>query len=222
MKPLFPIAVALFGGLAAQASQASSCFGTVSNGRLGGGVAMPRSGANFEPYSSLAVTAGRTYVHVKVLEIVLDSYARVAKQEPTLRYVYGETGWRTGGRFPPHRTHQNGTSVDFMVPVRNQENQSIPLPRSIANRYGYDLESQIDFSAVAEHLYQLSLSARAQGADIAMVIFDPQYLPAIYSTQRGRYIRDNIRFMKGKPWVRHDDHYHVDFAVECKPLSGPG
>jgi len=24
--------------------------------------------------------------------------------------------------------------------------------------------------------------------------------------------------MKAKPWVRHDEHYHVDFAVPCKTL----
>lgn len=27
--------------------------------------------------------------------------------------------------------------------------------------------------------------------------------------------------MKGRPWVRHDEHYHVDFALPCKPaLTG--
>jgi len=29
-----------------------------------------------------------------------------------------------------------------------------------------------------------------------------------------------LNFMKGEAWVRHDEHYHVDFAVPCKPLSG--
>jgi penicillin-insensitive murein endopeptidase len=31
-------------------------------------------------------------------------------------------------------------------------------------------------------------------------------------------LKQNLRFMKNKPWVRHDEHYHVDFAVPCKPL----
>lgn len=27
-----------------------------------------------------------------------------------------------------------------------------------------------------------------------------------------------IPFMKGKPWIRHDEHHHVDFAIRCRPL----
>jgi penicillin-insensitive murein endopeptidase len=93
------------------------------------------------------------------------------------------------------------------------------------NRFGYDLDFnrvgrlghlQIDFDAVAEHLYELSRAARARRLDLALVIFDPQYLPKLYATRRGDYLRQNVRFMKGKPWVRHDDHYHVDFAVKCR------
>jgi penicillin-insensitive murein endopeptidase len=211
--------------IASPAFAASTCFGTVSNGRLEGGVSLPRKGSNFEPYADLAVTLGRTYVHASVEAVVVDAYARVEKSRPDLRFVYGETGWKNGGRFKPHRTHQNGTSVDFMVPVRNGKGESIPLPRSIGDRYGYDLEFnrvgrlgqlQIDFEAVAEHLYQLSRAARARRFDLALVIFDPQYLPNLYATRRGDYLRQNIRFMKGKPWVRHDDHYHVDFAVKCR------
>ena len=212
-------------GVAVQPSHASTCFGTVANGRLEGGVALPKRGANFEPYADLAVTLGRTYVHASVEAIVVDAYARVAKSRPDLRFVYGETGWKEGGRFKPHLTHQNGTSVDFMVPVRNGRGESISLPRAMRNRFGYDLEFnragrlghlQIDFDAVAEHLYELSRAARARRLDLALVIFDPQYLPELYATRRGDYLRQNIRFMKGKPWVRHDDHYHVDFAVRCR------
>ena len=211
--------------LAAPAAWSSTCFGTASKGRLEGGVSLPARGANFEPYADLAVSLGRTYVHASVEAIVVDAYARVAKARPDLRFVYGETGWKNGGRFRPHRTHQNGTSVDFMVPVRNGRGESVPLPRSIRDRYGYDLEFnrvgrrghlQIDFEAVAEHLYELSRAARARRLDLALVIFDAQYLPKLHATRRGEYLRKNIRFMKGKPWVRHDDHYHVDFAVKCR------
>ena len=28
----------------------------------------------------------------------------------------------------------------------------------------------------------------------------------------------HIEFMPGKSWVRHDEHFHVDFAIPCKPL----
>jgi len=25
--------------------------------------------------------------------------------------------------------------------------------------------------------------------------------------------------MKGRAWVRHDEHYHVDFRMTCAPLA---
>jgi penicillin-insensitive murein endopeptidase len=96
------------------------------------------------------------------------------------------------------------------------------------NKFGYGIEFDaagryadltIDFAALAEHLYQLHLAARAQGAEIALVIFDQGYLPRLFATARGAYLERNLKFMKGKAWVRHDEHYHVDFAVRCKPLA---
>lgn len=41
-----------------------------------------------------------------------------------------------------------------------------------------------------------------------------------FAAPRGAYLRQHPRFMAGKAWVRHDEHYHVDFAVRCKPYKG--
>ena len=97
----------------------SECFGTTSRGRIEGSVALPTRGPNFSPYSRLAVSVGRTHVHAKVAEIVTEAYAEMAKLAPDVHYVYGETGLPAGGRFRPHRSHQNGLSVDFFMPVRD-------------------------------------------------------------------------------------------------------
>ena len=70
----------------------SVCYGTPSNGRLEGGVQLARSGPNFEAYSSLGVVAGRTYVHSKVADVVSEAYAALARSEPDVKYVYGESG----------------------------------------------------------------------------------------------------------------------------------
>jgi len=216
--------------LSAQAFAAESqCFGTVSKGRIEGSVRLPTSGPNFAAYSSLAATAGRTHVHSKVADVMTASYAALQATSPSTTYVYGETGWPSGGRFRPHRTHQNGLSVDFFVPVRDAQGKSVPLPTDIGKRFGYDLEFDadarygeytIDFPAIAEHLYQLHVAAKARGVGIALVIFDAPFLPRLFATPRGTYLKENLSFMKGKPWVRHDEHYHVDFAVPCKPIAG--
>jgi penicillin-insensitive murein endopeptidase len=203
----------------------SQCFGTVSNGRLEGGVKLPGEGSNFTSYSTLGVAVGRTYVHSKVAGIIITAYAALGREKPSTTYVYGETGWSSGGRIRPHRTHQNGLSVDFFVPVQNAAGKSVPLPTSVTNKLGYDIEFNvnakyeeftIDFEATAEHLYQLHLAAKAAGAGIALVIFDSGFLPKLFATKRGPYLQKELPFMKGKPWVRHDEHYHVDFIVPCK------
>jgi penicillin-insensitive murein endopeptidase len=177
----------------------------------------------------MAEAVGRTYVHSTVRGILLDAYRELEKSAPGARFVYGETGWKDGGRIRPHRTHQNGLSVDFMVPVRNGQGQSVDLPTSALNRFGYDLEFDrqgrlddltIDFRAVAEHLYQLDRAARARGAGIALVIFDPPYLNRLFDSPRGGYLKQHLKFMQGKPWVRHDEHYHVDFSIKCKANAG--
>jgi len=207
------------------AAAESQCFGTVSNGRIESSVKLPLSGANFSAYSTLAATAGRTHVHSKVAAILEASYKALAATTPNVRYVYGETGWPSGGRFRPHRTHQNGLSVDFFVPVKDGNGQSVPLPTNLTDKLGYDVEFNqeakygeyaIDFEALAEHLYQLDVAAKAAGSSLALVIFDAAYLPRLFATKRGAYLKENLPFMKGKPWVRHDEHYHVDFAVPCK------
>ncbi len=114
-----------------------------------------------------------------------------------------------------------------MVPVINKAGRSVPLPASALNKFGYDLEFDangrhgeytIDFAAIAEHLFQLHSAAVARGTGIALVIIDPPYLPKLFATPRGPFLAKNLNFMKTPAWIRHDEHYHVDFSVNCKPL----
>lgn len=209
---------------------ASQCHGTVANGRVENAVRLPDSGANFAAYSRIAAAAGRTHVHSTVAEIVLASYGALATAMPSARYVYGETGLASGGPFKPHKTHQNGLSVDFFMPVRDGAGKPAALPSSPLNRFGYDIEFdaggrfgeyRIDFPALAEHLVQLHVAAKARGATLARVIVDPRYFAQLYATPRGPYLKANLRFMQGKPWVRHDEHFHIDFGLPCKTWKVP-
>ena len=214
--------------VAQDAASASICFGTSANGRVSDAVALPTQGENYGPYSSLGVTLGRTHVHQTVRDIVADAYAAAYRSMPATRFVYGETGLSTGGPFKPHRTPQNGTSVDFMVPVLDSKGKSVALPSNALNKFGYALEFdvngklddlQIDFEAVAEHLYQLAEAAKRHGAPIDRVIFQKELVAQLYRTRRGTYLRTKVAFMKATPWIRHDEHYHVDFKMSCRPLK---
>ncbi len=228
MKPLAFLLLAAVSLCPLPSLAQSKCFGSVANGRIESSVKVPARGANFSAYSDIAAATGRTHVHSTVAAIMQSAYATLAKSNPDVTYVYGETGLPAGGRIAPHRTHQNGLSVDFFVPVRDRAGKSVPLPTGITNRFGYDIEFDerahygefsIDFPAYAEHLYQLHQAAKANGAGIALVIVDPPLLPKLFATARGPYLKKNLPFMKGKAWVRHDEHYHVDFAIKCAPRT---
>jgi penicillin-insensitive murein endopeptidase len=75
---------------------------------------------------------------------------------------------------------------------------------------------RIDFEAIAEHLHALHSAAKTHGIGLQRVIFEPAFIPRLYETKRGAFLRANIDFMKGQAWVRHDEHYHVDFSVRCR------
>ena len=202
----------------------SICYGTAADGRLEHGVALPGSGANFVAYSEIAMLAGRTYVHSEVKEIVTAAYHSLAQERPDTVYKYAETGFKDGGQFKPHKTHRNGLSVDFMTPVKNKQGESVHLPTYPWNRFGYDIEFDnngrygdfsIDYDALAAHIVALDKAAKARGHTIWRVIFDPQLQPGLFETQYGAYIKANLELSKKRSWVRHDEHYHVDFIVPC-------
>jgi len=224
MRPPSTLLCAL---LIATPATASTCFGTTSAGRIEHAVALREQGPNFAPYSALGVTLGRTYVHETVRDIVEGAYATLAREQPGVTFVYGETGLKNGGPMPPHRTHENGTAVDFMVPVRGREGRPAALPASALNRFGYDLEFdkdgrlddlRIDFAAIAAHLHQLDQQSRKRGVRIARVIFDPTLMRHLLAAPHGASLA-SLPFMKTKPWIRHDEHYHVDFAIGCRKMK---
>lgn len=221
---LRPVAI----GAAEPATQ-STCYGTPENGSLEGGVSLPRSGANFEPYSTVGWLAGRTYVHSKVHAALIQAFEALEKSAPGKNFVYGETGWASGGRIRPHKTHRNGTSVDLMVPVL-EDGKSVALPASAFNKYGYDIEFddrgvyqdyRIDWEALGEWIYQLHTAARRNAIEIRRVIFEVPLQRHLFTSARGQYLKQHVVFSTRQAWVRHDEHIHVDFSVRCLPLP-PG
>lgn len=116
------------------AQEPSTCYGTAADGSLNNGGKLPSSGANYSVYSSIGSMIGRTYVHSEVYAVVVDAYFKLEKSLPKNVFVYGESGKKRGGEFDPHKTHRNGLSVDFMVPVVDQSGESVPLPASVLNK----------------------------------------------------------------------------------------
>lgn len=153
---------------------------------------------------------------------MLDAYAALAVSHPRTRFVYGETGWPWGGPFWPHRTHQNGLSVDFMTPVLNEAGRSIPLPASVLTLWGYGLDFdrdgrlgylRADLEAIAAHLVALREAGVRHDVRLATVILAPELAARLSGTRSGQRL-GAVPWFAGSPWVPHDDHYHVDFALE--------
>lgn len=209
-------------------AEESTCYGTTSKGRLDNGIALPSSGANYVGYSTIARLAGRTYVHTQVAGIIVNAYKSLEIEQPNKVFKYAETGFEEGGQFKPHKTHRNGLSVDFMTPVKDETGQSVHLSTHPLNKFGYDIEFDgngkydeytIDFVALAAHIVALHKEAKAQGVDLWRVIFDPKLQPELFKTSYGPYLKKHIQFSKKRSWVRHDEHYHIDFDIPCKEFK---
>ena len=222
MKRLLLI-ILLFSG--SSFAEESTCYGTTSDGRLENSVKLPANGNNFVAYSSIASMAGRTYVHSTVKDIIISSYKDLEKEQPNKVYKYAETGLKKGGEFKPHKTHRNGLSVDFMTPVINSKGESVHLPTHPLNKFGYKIEFDknnqydglsIDYEALAAHIVALHKQSKKHGHDLWRVIFDPELQPNLFQTKYAEYLKANVQFSKKRSWVRHDEHYHVDFAIPCK------
>jgi len=214
--------------LALENDRDSVCYGETNNGRLANAKRLPLSGDNYSAYWTVGWLLGRTNMHGTPRDIVETVYARLAMSDPDLRFVYGEAGWPWGGRFWPHRTHQSGLSVDFVVPVRDEEGRSVPFPRSMwrGGFYSVDIGPdgrfgpyRIDFEAMASHLETLRSAAAERGVGIRRIFFDPGLQPRLFATPEGARLKRQIRFSTKPSWFRHDAHYHVDFDLSCGPMT---
>jgi penicillin-insensitive murein endopeptidase len=201
----------------------SICFGTPAAGRIENAASLPHHGNNFSSYSTLGWLLGRQHVHSRVHATLIDATKTLETSQPGLRTVFGETGWPWGGRFRPHRTHRNGTSVDIMVPVR-RDDQSVPFPSASWNGFGYAVEFdrqgshgdyRIDYDAMVAQLLALSRAARGNGIGIDVVIFDNILQQQLWQARDGRKLQQAMRFSRTPAWIRHDEHYHINFRVPC-------
>lgn len=204
----------------------SRCTGNLVSGHLVAGRRPPYSGDNFHAYSVFGYLIGRTFMHSAVRDTLVDAYADLFRQHQELRFVYAESAWPFGGYFPPHKTHANGTAVDFLVPVRAVRDGTIEEVSTAPWRlfgYGNNFDKSgrsssqaIDFQAIGLHLLALDKSARAHGISVRRVIMDVDLQPRLEATPAGREAHARIAFNSNQAWVRHDEHYHVEFNVPCR------
>ena len=222
---LVPAVACALAFMAVDDGKPSVCYGNIVNGRLENGKRLLYAGPNYHAYHIAGYITGRTFMHSTARDVSRDAYAALAESNPELRFVYAESGWRHGGRIWPHKTHANGTSVDYMVPLRTDGGAVTEIHASVLNQLGYGINFdnegrgngvRIDFEAMAKHLLALDEAARKHGIRIARVIFEPPLHKYLFATESGKLLESRMPFMKERAWIRHDQHYHVDFEVPCR------
>jgi penicillin-insensitive murein endopeptidase len=114
-----------------------------------------------------------------------------------------------------------------MMPLRDELGAAAQLPTSVLTKFGYAHEFDdagalgnlhIDFETLAAHLSALERSAARHHVEITRVILEPSLRRRLSETRAWPRIA-RLPFMLESAWVRHDEHYHVDFGVSCRPLS---
>jgi len=203
----------------------STAKGSVSGGTLANAWLLPWSGENYRSFSPLSYfILDRGYAHHKVHQTVVEAYAACETTCPETQFRVMESARSGGGRLWPHRTHQIGMSVDFMVPKTKNGRQHRWLDRLGVWHYllSFDEKGQwsdkvaIDFETMGRHLLALDDAARENGLRIKKVILKIDLKDDFYATESGKKVRARgIYFARALPKLvddLHDDHYHVDFG----------
>jgi penicillin-insensitive murein endopeptidase len=205
-------------------AEPSRISGRSGQGRIDFAKVMPPSGDGYETYTYLGAALGRQYVHSAVFATLRQAFASTAARQPGRLFQLAETGWRRGGRIRPHRTHQTGTSVDILMPATDAAGRPAQLTTWPWKLFGYGWEFdeagrsgtlRIDFETLAELLLALDAAGARNGLRIERIIVTPEYIPLIFATPSGPRL-EALRghFMRHAAWVRHDEHVHVDFALD--------
>lgn len=205
----------------------SSSGGSVSNGTLENGRRFLYKGENYRYFSPLSYALfNRAWVHSKVLDITTAAYAECEETCPGRKFMIMECSKKKGERPWPHRTHQNGTSIDFATPLIRKG--KIYKADHVLGIYHYLMKFKddghrvvmknvsIDFETMGKHILALDKAARKNGMYVKKVIFKLDLKDEFYKTKSGKKVKKKgIYFARNLPNLIdkvHDDHYHIDFA----------
>jgi penicillin-insensitive murein DD-endopeptidase len=203
----------------------SKTIGTVSNGKLVNGAIMPFYGPNFTYFDRDSYLGSRAFTSDGVKKIVLNTYAKLYGLYPSRKFFLMELSNREGGKLYPHHTHQNGLSVDFMMPkLKNGEpnydldtlgKQHYFLEFNDRGEYLEDTSIKIDFDLIAKHILLLNEEAKKEGYSIEKVIIKIEYKDDLFATPNGKELKKSGIYVVNSltPMVNaiHDDHFHIDF-----------
>ncbi|WP_158022034.1 hypothetical protein [Flammeovirga pacifica] len=191
--------------------------GTRSNGSLENGWLIPYRGANYSYFSFISYfLMENAYVHHKVYNAVTQSYSALEKKYPKKHYTIMECSDTNGGAIWFHKTHRNGTSIDFMspkmkneVPYRDLDDwglfhyflefdqegkllKKFPYTDFIHPKISHwisrnlDTKVEIDFESMAQHILALDDACKKNGIRISKVILMIELKENLFATVTGK------------------------------------
>jgi len=202
--------------------------GSVAMGGLDNSYLLPYKGNNFSYFSPISYYVfDDAYTHEKVFKTLLSAYAICEKTNPNVKYHIMECSRKNGGNMLFHKTHENGLSVDFMIPIKKNNRQYKLLDQLGLWHYLLSFDNdgnnkliknaQLDFESMARHILALDDASKVHGIRIKKVLFKIELKDNFYATPAGKEVRRRgIYLAKALPKVvnnMHDDHYHVDFEL---------
>jgi penicillin-insensitive murein endopeptidase len=204
----------------------SEAIGSVRNGKLKNGYLIPFKGNNYSYFSSVSYYLfNNGYVHSSVYATILDAYHTCETTCPGIKFRIMECTSKHGGRMLLHWTHQNGTSADFMVPLKRGNKTEVWINKTGLfhyllkfnedGRFSLAHKTVIDFETMAKHLLALDDAAESHGLRIRKVLFNTFLHDELFATPSGKLLYErNLNFIPHLSDMinnLHDDHYHIDF-----------
>lgn len=205
----------------------SISIGSPGKGKLINGVKVPYKGKNYKYFSLFSSVLGRNYVNHRVKNCMLATYKKLENIHPERKWHIMECSNKKGGKIIGHITHQNGLSVDFETPMKKKGKPYYGHSKwgifhylLRYNDHGHwpkNKKVQVDFEAMARHIYELAKEAPKHGLKVKKVILKLELKDELYATKYGKRLkRMGVYFAMRLPKVvnnMHDDHYHIDFQV---------
>lgn len=202
----------------------SKAIGTVGKGSLQNGKLIPYYGKNYTYFDSLSYFEGRAFTHELVRDIILNSYDSLAQLCDNHFYLM-ELSNKEGGKMFPHHTHQNGMSVDFMMPMLKEGKTYTGLDTLGADHYWLKFDNSgkwtedprvsVDFNLIARQVLILDAEAKKLGLKVAKLIVKIEYKDELFETEYGKQLKESGIYVVQKltPMVNelHDEHFHIDF-----------
>lgn len=199
--------------------------GSVGKGQLKHATLLPFSGSNYQYFDTSSYLMGRGFMHTDVANIILAAMEELDSTCAERKFYIMESSLKQGGKLDPHRTHQNGLSVDFLCPKLKDNQPYYELDTIGALHYFLAFNDQgqlnkdtsvcLDFESIAQEILALNNAANQYGYSIEKVIFKLELKDELFATKTGKLLQQkNIYFARHLDKMVndvHDDHFHIDF-----------